>query len=139
MRQWGPRKADDGEVRHDGDGKQSGAREGREKGEKRPVRFLTPRRSSGSYSCQQKSIKAAAATAIEMRWRRRRCRLGLRGKDAAAAECAEPRARGGGFIVRPRGLGVRARGVTRRGRPGLVPRLDSGSNPSLARGGRRAQ
>jgi hypothetical protein len=53
----------------------------------------------------------------------------------AAAGCAEPRARCGGFIGQPRGLVVRARDVTQQGRLGLVPRL----NPSLARGGRRAQ
>jgi hypothetical protein len=66
MRRRGPRKADDGEARHDGDGEQSGMREGGEKGEKRPARFLTPRQSSGSCSWQQKSVKAAAAMATEM-------------------------------------------------------------------------
>jgi hypothetical protein len=50
-------------------------------------------------------------------WRRRRWRLGLRGMEAATAECVEPRARGGGFLGRLRGLGVRARGSTRRRRP----------------------
>jgi hypothetical protein len=60
-------------------------------------------------------------------------RLGLRGKEAAAAGCVEPRARGGGFIGRPRSLGVRARGSARRGGRAM-PWLDSGLSPSLARG-----
>jgi hypothetical protein len=73
MRRRGPRKADDGEARHDGDGEQSGMREGGEKGEKRPARFLTPRRSSGGGLRQQKSGEAATVTATEerrRRWRR---------------------------------------------------------------------
>jgi hypothetical protein len=59
-------------------------------------------------------------------------------QGAAAAGLAGPRARGGGFIGRPRGLGVRARGIAW-AEVGLVPQLDSSSNPNLARGRRRAQ
>jgi hypothetical protein len=46
----------------------------------------TKRRRSGETAASP-SLAAKAAV-----------RLGLRGKEAAAAGCAEPRARGGGFI-----------------------------------------
>jgi hypothetical protein len=46
----------------------------------------------------------------KVRRRRRRRGLGLRGEAMAAAGFAGPRAWGGIFIGRPRGLGVRARG-----------------------------
>jgi hypothetical protein len=70
MRRHGPRKADDGEARHNGDGKQSRVPESRKEGEKRPARFLTPRRSSGGGSQQQKSGEVAAMTATEVRRRK---------------------------------------------------------------------
>jgi hypothetical protein len=64
--------------------------------------------------------------------RRRWRRLGPRGKEAAAAGCAEPRARDGGFIGRPWGLGMRAQSSARRRRPcravaGLGVEPESGS------------
>jgi hypothetical protein len=57
---------------------------------------------------------------------------GLRG-EAAAAGFAGPRARGGSFIGRPRGVHVWAWGAAR-AEVGLVLWSDSGSSPSLARG-----
>jgi hypothetical protein len=114
MRCRGPREADNGEAWHGGDGKQAARREGEREGANRPVRFLTPRWSSGGGSRQQKSGEVVTATMIEVQQRMQR-RLGLRGKEAAAAGCAEPRARGGGFIGWPRGLGAQARGSAQRG------------------------
>jgi hypothetical protein len=79
MRHQGPRKVDDGKAQHSGDGKQSCTREGGEKREKRPAKFLTPKQNSGGGSQQQKSGEAATAMANEMRGRRRHW-VGLRGK-----------------------------------------------------------
>jgi hypothetical protein len=61
---------------------------------KGPARILTPRRSSGGSLRQQRSGEAAAATMTETRrqWRRR---LGLQGREAAAAGLTGSRARGG--------------------------------------------
>jgi hypothetical protein len=55
--------------------------------------------------------------------------LGFAG-EVAAVGFAGLRARGGGFIGRMRGLGMRAQGATR---AEAVPRPDSGASPSLAR------
>jgi hypothetical protein len=52
-------------------------------------------------------------------------------QGVAVAGFAGLRARGGGFIGWPRGHGVRARGIAR-AKAGLMPQLDSGSNPSQA-------
>jgi hypothetical protein len=64
-------------------------------------------------------------------WRRRRHGLGLRGKETAAAGCAEPRAQGGSFIGPPRALacGPRAARGWRlyRATAGLGLEPDSGS------------
>jgi hypothetical protein len=101
MRRRGPGKADDGEVRHGGDGEQALRQEGGERGENRPATLLTPRRNSSSGSRQQRSSKAATAMAAEVRRRRQRCGQGSR-VEAAAAGFAGLRARGGVFIGRPR-------------------------------------
>jgi hypothetical protein len=63
----GPGKADDGEVRHDGDREQASWWEGERKRESRPVRTLTPRRNSGGSSREQRSGEAATATSVEVR------------------------------------------------------------------------
>jgi hypothetical protein len=53
---------------HGGNGEQSRMRESREEGEKRPARFLTPRRSSGGGLRQQRSGEAAMATMTKVQW-----------------------------------------------------------------------
>jgi hypothetical protein len=138
MRCRGPRRADDSETRHSGDGEQASRPEGGERGKNRPATLLTPRWNSDGGSRQQRSGEAATATAFKVRRQRRRCGLGFARQGAAAAGFAGLRVRGGGFIGRPMNLGVRARGSAR-AEAGLVPWSDSGSNPSLARGGRRAR
>jgi hypothetical protein len=106
--------------------------DGGEKGGNSPARFLTPRRSSGGDSRQQRSDEAVMAMATEVRRRRWRCGLGFAKQEAVAAGCAQPRAQGGNFIARPRDLGVWAWGSARQGRPyravaGLGLEPESGS------------
>jgi hypothetical protein len=70
-------------------------------GEKGPATMTTSTWSFGSGR-GRRSGGGAVRRWRPQAWRRRRCRLGLRGKEAAVAGCAEPRAWDGGFIGRPR-------------------------------------
>jgi hypothetical protein len=132
MRRRGPRKTDNGEAQHGGDGEQSCAREGGEKGGK-PAgdapypkadhrrRLAATEEQGGGNSDGDRGAAVKAAV-----------QLGFAKQEAAVAGAVDSRARGGGFIGRPRatacGLGTPCGG----GR--AVPWPDSDSSPSLARG-----